>query len=270
MKEKGISNAQYLISLAASFALGAIVTICIYLCYKMKPGSKSVFEKSKQHTHISSSSDLPVCSTPVTVSNALAVIICIAEYDDNPQVQNLQGIKKDYINLHEFFKYLNFTVIPVDRKSKNGPYHWTEKELSDFLMVDVEKALLNGTDTIHYDALIVCVSCHGLKNSMITSDLKKIEKAVIHRAVSRHGSKVRELPRIFIMDACDGGMSRAITRSSLFQSRMQVSPPLPAGGDKSVDIYSLRSPSAKKDTQRSNSQSTRKPPNSRIFTGKAQ
>ena len=139
----------------------------------MKPRSKSVFERSKQHTHITSSSfDLPVSSTPVTVSNALAVIICIAEYDDNPQIQNLQGIKKDYINLHEFFKYLNFTVIPVDRKSKNGPYHWTEKQLSDLLMVDVEKALFNGTDVIQYDALIVCVSCHGLKNSMIHINLK--------------------------------------------------------------------------------------------------
>ena len=224
---------------------------------------EAVFERSKQH--ISSSYGSPVSSSLLPISNALAVIICIAEYDDNPQVQNLQGIKKDYINLHEFFKYLNFTVIPVDRK-----YHWTEKELSDLLMIDVEKALFNGTDTIQYDALIVCVSCHGLKNSMISSDLKKIEKAVLHRQVSHHRSKVRELPRIFIMDACDGGMSRAVTPSNAFQFGMQGISPLPECGVELVDMYSLRSPSARKDTQRSHSQLTRKPPNSRILTGKTQ
>ena len=214
--------------------LGPTVMICIY--FPSRSSQEAVFERSKQH--ISSSYGSPVSSSLLPISNALAVIICIAEYDDNPQVQNLQGIKKDYINLHEFFKYLNFTVIPVDRKSKNGPYHWTEKELSDLLMIDVEKALFNGTDTIQYDALIVCVSCHGLKNSMITSDLKKIEKAVIHRAVSRHGSKVRELPRIFIIDACDGGMSRAITRSSVFQFGMKGIAPLSERGAEVLDIYS--------------------------------
>ena len=61
----------------------------------------------------------------------------------------------------------------------------------------------------------------------------------------------------------NAGMSGTMTRSRLSQTRMHVSPPLPAGGVESVDIYSLSA-------QISNSQSTKKPPNNRILTGKTQ
>ena len=139
---------------------------------------------------------------PLVVHNALAVIICIAEYKDNPQVADLHGIKQDHANLYEFFEYLNFTVIP---NKKKAPYWWTEMEVLDLLRNDVGKALYCETHKrLLFDALIVCISCHGLKNAVITSDLRKIEKDVLHRAVSQYHPEVRNIPRIFIIDACDG------------------------------------------------------------------
>lgn len=138
---------------------------------------------------------------PIIIRNALAVIICIADYDDHPQVTNLDGIRKDYQNLHKFFKKLDYTVIP---KNRDQPCYWTEEQLVRLLFEEIPAALLNDQAKIQYDALIVCVSSHGLKNAVITSDLRKIEKSLLHRAVSQFDDKVREIPRIFIIDACDG------------------------------------------------------------------
>lgn len=136
-----------------------------------------------------------------TVRNVLAVIICIGEYEDDPAVSGLHGIKKDYANLMQHFNYLNYRVM---RGSQKNPYWWTEDDIISFLVNDVVDALFEGTDRVQYDALIVCISCHGLENTVITSDLRKIEKQLLHRAVSHYRPKVRNIPRIFIIDACDG------------------------------------------------------------------
>ena len=147
---------------------------------------------------------------PVMIRNALAVIICIAEYEDNSEVEDLHGIKKDYAKLHDLFKYLNFTVIPLNRST---PYWWTEEDVINLLVKEVGDRLLDQMGELMYDALIVCISCHGLENSVITSNLRKIEKNVLHRAVSYFNPKVRDIPRIFIIDACDGPKARRFTVS---------------------------------------------------------
>ena len=96
------------------------------------------------------------------MENALSVIICIAEYGDDPDVSDLEGITENYTNLLSFFKYLNFDVIPNPVTDKN-PFYWTENKLATFMMTEVGRALFDGKDSIQYDGLIVCVSCQGLK-----------------------------------------------------------------------------------------------------------
>ena len=99
---------------------------------------------------------------PLIMENALSVIICIAEYGDDPDVSDLEGITENYTNLLSFFKYLNFDVIPNPVTDKN-PFYWTENKLATFMMTEVGRALFDGKDSIQYDGLIVCVSCQGLK-----------------------------------------------------------------------------------------------------------
>ena len=167
--------------------------------------------------------------SPLWISNVLAVVICIAEYDDNSSspdiessVDDLHGIEKDWLNLHAFFEYLNYAVIPGEKEHK---LWWTEEKLVQFLRNDIGEALFGGTDTLQYDALIVCISCHGLKNTVITSDLKLIEKEALHRLVSLYDPKVRDIPRLFLIDACDGPAERRRTVvPSAFGS---PSPPVP-------------------------------------------
>lgn len=62
-----------------------------------------------------------------------------------------------------------------------------------------------------YDGLIVCVSCHGLKNTIITSDFKEIEKDALHRLVSLAYPQIRDIIRVFVVDACNGLSERRAT-----------------------------------------------------------
>ena len=132
-------------------------------------------------------------------NNALAVVICIAHYDD--PTYNIVGIEKDYHNLRGLFQFLNFDMIPMNR---NKPFYWTQEEVIHLLTRQIKEALFKGKDDAQYDALIVCISSHGSKGSVITSDLKQIEKDVIHRAVSHYHPELRQIPRFFVIDACDG------------------------------------------------------------------
>ena len=77
---------------------------------------------------------------------------------------------------------------------------------------DVVNALCVGDGaTLNYDGLIVCISGHGIKEHIITSNYKAIEKTVIHRLISTNHPEIREIPRIFIFDACGGSGNREFT-----------------------------------------------------------
>ena len=53
---------------------------------------------------------------------------------------------------------------------------------------------------IQYDGLIVCISCHGDNDGIITSDLRRITTEILVRAISRYHPKVLEIPRILILN----------------------------------------------------------------------
>eukprot|EP01084_Bolivina_argentea_P035737 66223_1 len=147
----------------------------------------------------------------IVVSNALGVVITIGDYEHDENIDNAElndvylrdlPVERDYDNLKELFQLYNYKMIP--------PYqlHWKEKDVMQFLKTDVVQELFDEmTEKVKYDSLIVCLSCHGLQNSIITSDYKQIEKTVIHRVISHH-PKLRDIPRLFIYDSCNGSGQR--------------------------------------------------------------
>ena len=62
------------------------------------------------------------------------------------------------------------------------------------------------------------ISCHGLKNRIITSDYEKIEKLAIHRIFSINHKLNRTIPRIFVYDCCDGMEQRDRSPSPMTSS----------------------------------------------------
>eukprot|EP01084_Bolivina_argentea_P052822 96993_1 len=153
------------------------------------------------------------------VKNALVAIIAIGHYD-NPDMIQEPDVKDGYLmdlpvdldvnNINILFgSSLNYNVLPTELK-----IHWTEQEVVDFLTNDVGNELFDDDENLKYDALVVCVSCHGIQNKIVTSDYRTIEKSVIHRIVSINHPKVREIPRIFVFDSCDGSAKREYIRSS--------------------------------------------------------
>ena len=55
----------------------------------------------------------------------------------------------------------------------------------------------------------MAVTCHGIELHIISSDLRIIEKVVIYRLLSLRFPRVRDIPRIFLFDACDGAQQRS-------------------------------------------------------------
>merc|ERR1712172_226411 len=104
---------------------------------------------------------------------------------------------------------------------RNDKVYWTEADLMAFLEEDgaVARDLFDGDfdGELNYDALIVAVTGHGLKHHIVTSDLRVIEKAVVYRLLSLRHPRVRDIPRIFLFDVCDGALQRA---NKLFERKL--------------------------------------------------
>eukprot|EP01084_Bolivina_argentea_P046115 84899_1 len=152
------------------------------------------------------------------MSNALVVIIGIGEYENtdidlNDGSSEVTGLLQDLPididiqNLQELFDLLNYKVIPKQMRLK-----WTAEEVINFLKYDVVNELFGENDELKYDSLIVFVSCHGRENEIITSDKRTIQKDVIHRIISVEKAAVRRIPRMFVIDSCDGNAQREYVR----------------------------------------------------------
>ena len=71
---------------------------------------------------------------------------------------------------------MNYSVLP---KGKETKLHWTKDEIIMFLKESRDK-LFDENDELLYDGLIVCISFHGLKDHIVTSDYRLIHKTAIH------------------------------------------------------------------------------------------
>ena len=126
-------------------------------------------------------------------------------------------VDRDCRNMKELAEFLKFDFLTIDGKLK-----WTEREVMDFMTNSVGKEFFDDEGTAKYDGLIVSLSGHGVRNHIVTSDGKLMDRTAIHRCISEQYPKIRDFPRIFLFDACDGAGDREKTKESVDAKKAKV------------------------------------------------
>ena len=142
--------------------------------------------------------------------------IAIGDYSSKPRRAKMSGtltnlpVAADVENLRNFAEFLNYEFLTCE-----GKLSWTKGEVMRFLEKDVRPKLFDEYDNARFDGLIVAVSSHGAGNNVISSDYKLINRTDIHRCISDKYPQIREIPRIFLFDACDGTRDRIMTPKAI-------------------------------------------------------
>eukprot|EP01084_Bolivina_argentea_P282892 484356_1 len=169
-----------------------IVVILFYFGWKQRK-LKQEIKSQREHEQI--------------ISNPLVLVVGIEfynEYCDNRAtydiyLQDLNGIDVDVRNIQKWCELYNYDLYPKELKLE-----WTQNEIIQFLRSGAKKAA-EGT----YDSIIFISSCHGYENNILTSDYHFISKDAVHRLFSINYPSLREIPRIFCFDCCDGVSERS-------------------------------------------------------------
>merc|ERR1712150_36918 len=85
------------------------------------------------------------------------------------------------------------------------------REIASFIEEEIGEMMFTADGSLNYDGLIVCVSCHGIKHNIVTSDFKTVEKTAIHRMLSLRYPVLRDIPRMFVFDCCNGSDEKRMT-----------------------------------------------------------
>ena len=150
-------------------------------------------------------------ATAKQMRNGLIVSIPIGIYDNsknsevNGYFTNLP-VERDAKNMKNLSDFLNYQFMAME-----GKLRWTENEIMDFMKNKVGEEFFDEKGSPKYDGLIVSFSGHGVRNHIVSSDGKVIDRTSIHRCISNQFPKIRQFPRIFIFDACDGAGDRRKT-----------------------------------------------------------
>eukprot|EP01084_Bolivina_argentea_P033084 61224_1 len=207
-KDKFMGISVYLAYFVATIAFIIIIcsVICVFVCIKRRGAQTTVDQE-------------------MSIQNALCVIIVIGHYIDDHSIHITKSVdlEKTYLsdlpvdqdieNLKKLFNILKYKTIPNEFK-----LIWTEVEIINYFKHEIGKELFDCDKKLKYDGLIVCISCHGIENKIITSDYKTIEKTVLHRIISIQHPETREIPRIFIFDSCEGSSERIYLRPSIIST----------------------------------------------------
>eukprot|EP01084_Bolivina_argentea_P051917 95424_1 len=139
------------------------------------------------------------------VRNPMVVSINIGDYINKNRLSeqdieipgicdDLLSINRDYENVQILCKKYNYDIYPKKLRTL-----WKANDLVDFVN-QCAKRFSNNADK--YDGLLVVVSSHGIHKQIITSDYRLISHTALHRFFSYQN--VRHIPRVFILDCCDG------------------------------------------------------------------
>ena len=182
----GSENEMYMIIIAIVTALFFFVLMALaVICYSQRKLARQVSNAGAKE-----------------MTNGLVVAIPIGHYERYCNFTNLP-VDRDAKNMKELAEYLEYNFLTID-----GKLNWTEKEVMDFMQNRVCQEFFDEAGNPKYDGLIVSLSGHGVRNHIVTSDGKRIDRTSIHRCISNQRPKIREFPRIFIFDACDGAGDR--------------------------------------------------------------
>eukprot|EP01084_Bolivina_argentea_P022352 41531_1 len=199
---------QIILICVCSFSLCLIITTII--CYYNKRNKRLSLELEQQEK----------CTNYIKNPLVLCIGISSYEYVSNANLeteiycQNLCGIDRDYENIKTLCKLLNYDMYP-----KQEICEWTQSDIIKFIKEMTELAATN-IDTINedvtnpnkkvngYDGILCFFSGHGYKHSIVTSDCELIDKTAIHRLMTTNHPKLRDIPRVFVFDACNGDQLR--------------------------------------------------------------
>ena len=145
--------------------------------------------------------------------NGLLVSIPIGIYEnpDDPTVSKMYKnlpVERDAKNLKDLAAFLQYKFLTIDGKLK-----WSESEVMDFVANKVGEEFFDSQGNAKYDGLIVSFSGHGVRDHIVSSNGDLIDRTSIHRSISKRFPEIREFPRVFIFDACDGTGDRSPRKS---------------------------------------------------------
>ena len=196
---------EYIFKIIPAVVLVVCILSILMVIYVKKKRDKSIDKEESLTIDALEAQPLSPRGHIEPITNGLCVIITIGDYQTfNSESKNKNiPIDKDDHNLRQVFNLLNYKIMPSEQKA-----YWDEHTLISFLENDVMNELLNDEEELKYDGLILCISGHGREYSIVTSDYQCIEKSAIHRLFSIQCSTIREIPRIFIFDSCNGQATR--------------------------------------------------------------
>ena len=146
------------------------------------------------------------------IKNGLIVSIGIGKYGPRPQNAEFPGfcanlpVQADVENLRTLSEFLYFPFLTM-----KGKLSWTRDEVFEFLETEITAKFFDDKGEPRHDGLIVAISSHGVGNNIISSEYELINRTEIHRCISEKHPQIREIPRIFLFDACDGTRDRKAT-----------------------------------------------------------
>jgi len=173
-----------------------IVAVCLCVCILSVVAVICYHRNTRKPVKVMDPSTV-VNVSELRVRNPLVVAVSIGQYDSST-LPGLPGVK-DIDSLREFADFMGYAFT-----SNNDKAHWKKEEILLFLRDTVVGELVAGDGNVRYDSLIVCVSGHGMDGGIITSDYHLVDNDVFHRIISGPNPNLRNIPRVFIFDACNG------------------------------------------------------------------
>ena len=171
---------------------------------------------------------------PYRVANALIIILGIGEYDANV-MPSLEGINTDYINLiYTFNHVLKYSVLFLNNLNEIQYYknkkihltpaiknsfkkHWNYDEIENFYTNAVKYVVDN-----KHDSCIFAISSHGENDGIIldsTGDEVSLY-GIFYQFNGQNCPYLIDKPKIFIIDACRGGMRSKPIKSKKNATKM--------------------------------------------------
>ena len=139
------------------------------------------------------------------MENPLVIIGAIDKYDANycPDLNCGTPDAKMMVSLwRDKYGFKNVYCMNYE-KSKNNKWHLEDTEINDYFITmrsELDSGLIDDVD-----GLILYLSRHGVGKHVLTSNMKKIDRAIINAKFNNQQcAKLRGKPKIFIYDQCRG------------------------------------------------------------------
>ena len=175
------------------------------------------------------------------IRNALVVGIAIGKYGDGASLTAETcadlNVDKDLDNLASFCNFMGYEFICNERK-----IHWTQEEILTYLRDDVGAIFFSPKGKAIYDGLLVCVSGHGVRDHVVTSQLEYVEKSTMYRCICDKFPQFIEIPRIFIFDACAGGREKRDSFCLNPLEEAKVHQVVPMGDSDDLSVEAMATP----------------------------